>query len=62
MSDWYELGRKEVIDNIVDIMLFAEKSPEKTAELIYRYLLEQGLVDYDTEKDVFYEWYTGEDK
>lgn len=57
IEDWYEEGREEVITEIADIIRQGGYTTEDVANNIYLYLIEFGFIDYDTEKDIFYEWF-----
>lgn len=59
-EDWYEQGVQSLLDGITNIIVDHEDSPS-AAEAIYGYLQSIGLIDYDIEKDIFYEWFGGED-
>lgn len=61
MTEWYDKGRQEVLDNIAEIIFGNGKAPTmETAVDIYGWLSEQGFIDYDVEKEIFYEWFGDE--
>ena len=55
MSDWYEQG----IDEIQNLVAEATELPLETVQLVYAYLVDIGVIDYDIEKDVIREMYDG---
>ena len=57
-SDWYWLGKEEVISAVAEIA----RVSKKTALEIYTILEDFGLIDYDIEKDVFYDLIEGDDQ
>lgn len=58
-DNWYEEGRSELLKELADI-INENESTDIAAKIVYSYLVTIGLIDYDTEKDVFYERYYGE--
>lgn len=63
-EDWYEEGRETVLGGISNRLAYSvghDGDPDELAESIYSFLTELGLIDYDTEKDLFYEWFAGEE-
>lgn len=53
MADWYDTAKKEFM---LDLWTFTETTPE-AAEKIYAYLVNEGLIDYDIEKEFLYDNY-----
>ena len=63
-DDWYKAGLAEVHADIAQTileMLYDGQQPLEIAEVIYSGLRDDGLIDYDVEKDIFYEWSNPED-
>lgn len=58
MADWYDNAKKEFM---LDLWTFTETDPE-TAQKIYSYLVNEGLIDYDIEKEYLYDNYVEEDE
>lgn len=58
MSDWYSRARQEFL---YDLALFNDVTPE-VAQKIYSYLFNEGVVDYDIEKEYLYDNYVEEDE
>ena len=56
MSDWYDKALEEFM---IDLHLFNSVSPED-AKKIYSYLVNEGLIDYDVEKEYLYDNYVEE--
>ena len=56
-EDWYSISRKEFL---FDLWVNTETTPED-AEKIYAYLVNQGLIDYDIEKEYLYDNYVEEE-
>lgn len=54
MPDYYDEGRSILIDDLTNIVA-DNNEPEQIAEAVYNYLVDIGLIDYDVEKDLFYE-------
>ena len=57
MADWYDTAKKEFM---LDLWTFTETTSE-AAEKIYAYLVNEGLIDYDIEKEFLYDNYVEED-
>lgn len=57
MGDWYNIGFDVLINDGVNSTEVSEKDFRK----VYAFLSEVGLIDYDTEKEVFYDIYEGRD-
>lgn len=57
-SDWYWLGKEKVISAVAE----SARVSKKTALEIYTILEDFGLIDYDIEKDVFYDLIEGDDQ
>lgn len=58
-NNWYNDGLAELHADIAETiveMLADGQQPLDIAEVIYSGLKDDGLIDYDTEKDIFYEW------
>lgn len=58
-NNWYKAGLAELHADIAETiveMLAEEQEPLEIAKVIYSGLKDDGLIDYDTEKDIFYEW------
>lgn len=53
MSDWYEEGYDELIDDISD----ETKVSKDNVKLVYSYLVNVGIIDYDIEKEVIFDLY-----
>lgn len=58
MADWYDNAKKEFM---LDLWTFTETDPE-AAQKIYSYLVNEGLIDYDIEKEYLYDNYAEEDE
>lgn len=58
MSDWYDKAYEEFM---YDGPLFSEVSPEDFKK-VYSFLSNEGLIDYDTEKDYLYDKYTEDEE
>lgn len=56
-TDWYTKAREEFI---FDLWTNNEVEPD-AAKKIYYYLCDEGLVDYDVEKDYLYDNYVEDD-
>ncbi len=59
MDTWYEDGLDELLDDMaetIEAMVAEGASFREIAEITYSSLKDGGLIDYDTEKDIFYEW------
>lgn len=50
-NDWYWLGKERVISDIA----LASELPKAVVGLIYDQLSELGFIDYDFEKEFFYD-------
>lgn len=60
MADWYDEGYEALIEDMADTIEDMVKDGatfREIAEVTYGSLRDDGLIDYDTEKDIFYEWY-----
>lgn len=55
--DWYEEAREEFMQ---DLHLFNSTTRE-TAEKIYNFLVAEGLIDYDVEKEYLWDNYVEEE-
>ena len=63
-DDWYNAGLAEVHADIAETigeMIADGQEPLEIAKVIYSTLRDDGLIDYDVEKDIFYEWSNPED-
>lgn len=64
MADWYDEGYDALISDMADTieeMVKAGASFREIAEVTYGTLSEDGFIDYDVEKDIFYEWFGPEE-
>lgn len=65
MADWYDKGYEALIEDMAETledMVKEGASFREIAEVTYNTLREDGFIDYDTEKDIFYEWFGPEDE
>lgn len=56
-EDWYSTALDEFM---LDLWTFTDADPE-TAKRVYSYLVNEGLIDYDVEKDYLYDNYVEEE-
>lgn len=56
--DWYKPAREEFMK---DLWLFTNVTPE-AAQNVYSYLVNEGLIDYDAEKEYLYDNYVEEEE
>lgn len=57
MADWYDTAKKEFM---LDLWTFTGTDPEQS-EKIYAYLFNEGLIDYDIEKEYLCDNYAEEE-
>jgi hypothetical protein len=58
MSDWYEEGYDQLIEDIVK----ETKVSKDHVKLVYSYLVNVGIIDYDIEKEVIFGLYGEEEE
>ena len=56
-EDWYDFGRASILTDIEDLIRRHNEFPDDAAKAIYALLSEYGFIDYDVEKEIFYEWW-----
>lgn len=57
-EDWFSRGRDQLIKDIAEESLLSENE----VSMVYSFLVNKGLIDYDTEKEYFFENYESEDE
>ncbi len=53
MADWYDNAKKEFM---LDLWTFNDVDPD-AAQRVYSYLVNEGLIEYDVEKEFLYDNY-----
>ena len=51
IEDWFEEGKQKIINKIADAL---DEDPD-LVEAVYAELVNEGLIDYDVEKEIFWE-------
>jgi len=57
MSDWYDAGKAEYMRDLAA----ATRIPQEQIERLYSLLCEDGLIDYDVEKEFLFDRYENEE-